>query len=63
MIVIIDNRARDIYYDTNIPAVERDELQNSMDELIEADRPTDIHVPLRSIEKWKSQFMPTGSAD
>lgn len=56
MIVEVDNRARDIAADTNLPVVPRKELKQSMVTLIRESRPTEIRIPLDRINQWKSQF-------
>lgn len=56
MVVAIDNRARDIARDTNLPTVERVDLPQAMKSLIEGERETEIRIPLQAIDRWKSQF-------
>lgn len=56
MIVEVDNRARDIAADTNLPVVTRQELKQSMVSLVREPRATEIQIPLDRINQWKSQF-------
>lgn len=56
MVVSIDNRARDIAKDCNLPAVEREDLPKMMESLIENPRTTKIVLPQDNIETWKNQF-------
>ncbi|NMN02477.1 polysaccharide pyruvyl transferase family protein [Bifidobacterium panos] len=59
MIVVVDNRARAIGKDTNIPVIERDDLRQRMEQLIEEERSTSISLPFGAIERWKNQFQVT----
>lgn len=56
MIVEVDNRARDIAVDTNLPTVQRAQLRDCMVSLIREDRETNIVLPVENIERWKDQF-------
>ncbi|WP_055426842.1 polysaccharide pyruvyl transferase family protein [Bifidobacterium aesculapii] len=62
MIVEVDNRARDIAADTNLPVVTRKELKQAMVPLIREPRATEIHIPLDRINQWKSQFIHWGES-
>lgn len=55
-IVSIDNRASDIAADTNIPIIYRNNLPSQMEQSINSDWATDIHIPLEKIDTWKKQF-------
>lgn len=57
MIVGVDNRAKDIKLDTNLPVVQRTELPDKMERLISDERETVLHIPFDNINKWKSQFV------
>ena len=56
LIVAIDNRARAIHKDTNLPILERNDLKESLLEQIYQSRKTDIQLPLEKINQWKNQF-------
>lgn len=56
VIVSVDNRARDIAKDTNLPVIERTDLRANLDGIIEGDWNTDIRIPEDNIKKWKTQF-------
>jgi hypothetical protein len=55
IILEVDNRAKEIANDTNLPTCARDEL-NKLTDMIEGSFITDIRLPVSNIEKWKSQF-------
>lgn len=57
LVVAIDNRARAIHADTNLPIIERIDLKLKLIELIFQDRETNIKLPLEQIDKWKKQFV------
>lgn len=56
MVVEVDNRARDIALDTNLPTVHRSNLQEQMVSLIREARKTSIVLPTENIRLWKEQF-------
>ncbi len=56
VIVVIDNRAREIAKDTNLPVVERDIISEKLEGLINSNFETKIQMPLEKIEMWKNQF-------
>lgn len=55
IILIVDNRARDMKKSYNLPAIERDSI-NQLDELINSDFSTNVEIDQDSINLWKSQF-------
>ncbi|NEG95341.1 hypothetical protein GFD17_00920 [Bifidobacterium sp. SMB2] len=57
LIIIVDNRAREIHRDTGLPAIERDELRDRLESFIDDDRETRITIPLSEIRRWKQQFL------
>lgn len=55
VIIGVDNRAVEKKRDFNIPVIERDKIFE-LPNLINSNFATDIHIPSREINKWKSQF-------
>lgn len=55
LIVEVDNRAREIANDTNLPTLAFSQM-SQLGELVEQERTMDIHVPFEEIERWKAQF-------
>lgn len=55
LIVAIDNRAREMHKDFNIPVLEREEI-GGLDGWICGEGVTDIHIPANEIERFLSQF-------
>ena len=56
IIIIVDNRARDIKKSNNIIAIERKEISNSLETLLNSDFKTNILINEDAINIWKSQF-------
>ena len=56
IIVQIDNRAKAIAKDTNLPIIKRDDIKAYLLPMIHSDIKTEIHLPFDAIEKWKRQF-------
>ena len=56
LIISIDNRARELAKDTNLPVIERSEIKNKLEKAIKSSYATNIRIPLNNIEKWKGQF-------
>ena len=57
LVVAVDNRARQIGKDTNLPIIERDEgLARSVEQWANNPVPSQISLPWDEIHKWKSQF-------
>ena len=56
LIVVVDNRARAIHKDTNLPVIERDSLHQNLMNWIYSDFETKISLPLNEIQRWKGQF-------
>lgn len=55
LIIGIDNRAIEINRDTNLPVINRENIE-SLDHWINACMPTEIVLPVDNILNWKSQF-------
>lgn len=55
IILIVDNRARDMQNTYNINAIERDSI-NNLEQMIQSEFATNIKVDQKKIEEWKSQF-------
>lgn len=56
LILSIDNRATEIAKDTNLPTVDRKNL-DGIREWINSEYKTDINLPMTNINKWKNQFI------
>lgn len=56
IIVVIDERAREINKGNNLVCMERDKVSTDLDQLINSEFTTDIRMPLERIAQWKSQF-------
>lgn len=55
IIIIIDNRAREMGKNYNIPAIERNELI-ALESMINSSWETDINIDMEKILEWKAQF-------
>lgn len=56
LVIGVDNRARAMKHDINLPVLERNEMQEKLEEIIEQKWATEVHLPVREIERWKKQF-------
>ena len=56
IILAIDNRAREIKNNNNIPCIERDDTSSSLEKMIKAKWDTRILIEDDKIERWKQQF-------
>ena len=56
LIIGVDNRARAMKKDTNLPVIERSEIEELLEERIFQEWKTEIHLPMRAIKQWKGQF-------
>ncbi|GAA2889374.1 polysaccharide pyruvyl transferase family protein [Enterococcus casseliflavus] len=57
VILAIDNRAREIKKNNNIPCIERDETSSELENLLSTSWKTSIIIEDDKIEKWKQQFI------
>lgn len=55
LIIAIDNRAREMHKDFNIPVLERDEI-GKLEDWICGDSSTEIRIPVDEIERFLGQF-------
>lgn len=55
IILEIDNRAKEMGEDFNLPTIQRDEF-DLMERMITEDRETNIKLPNEMIDSWKNQF-------
>lgn len=55
LIIAIDNRAREMHRDFNIPTLERDDMDR-LDDWIEGGGVTEIRIPIQEIKKFLDQF-------
>lgn len=56
IIIAIDNRAREMGADTNLPVIEREEIAEKLGDKIDSDFATALNIPWDNIHKWKQQF-------
>ncbi|MBV4438485.1 polysaccharide pyruvyl transferase family protein [Clostridium tyrobutyricum] len=56
IIIAIDNRAKEISMDTNLPILERNNLKSDLENKINSKFKTEIILPTQNIVKWKKQF-------
>ncbi len=56
IIIVIDERAREINNSNNLVCIERDRVHYDLDEMINSDFATEITMPLERISEWKAQF-------
>ena len=42
--------------DTNLPVIERSEIEELLEERIFQEWKTEIHLPMQAIKQWKGQF-------
>ncbi len=55
LIIEVDNRAREIARDTNLPTLNFENMEQ-LEDLLMGNMAMDIHVPFDQIDLWKSQF-------
>lgn len=58
VIIVVDERAREINKKNNLVCLERDKINSELEQLINLKIATEITMPLEQIEKWRSQFAP-----
>lgn len=57
LVIVIDNRARQIGADTNLPTLERSEISSgALEQWINHPEPVELHMPWEAIDMWKGQF-------
>lgn len=56
IILIVDNRARDMKETYNLPAIERNKIKEDLQEMLTSDYETRINIDEKKIEEWKKQF-------
>ncbi|WP_455682820.1 glycosyltransferase [Thomasclavelia sp.] len=59
LVISIDNRARAISKDTNLPIIERNNIENNLEQWINSEHETNIILPIEAINSWKNQFKNT----
>ena len=57
LIIAVDNRAREISKDTNLPVIGREEVKEKLENIINSTWKTEIELPISNIRKWKEQFI------
>lgn len=56
IVVVVDNRAREISKDTNLVVIERNDIHIKLEKMINSSFQTQIEIPMDNIIKWKQQF-------
>lgn len=56
IILIVDNRARDMKETYNLPAIERNEIKEKLKDMIKSEYETRINIDEEKIREWKEQF-------
>lgn len=56
LIIAVDNHARAIHNDTNLPIMERCEIEDNLSDWINSIHETNIILPTEAINKWLEQF-------
>jgi len=56
IIISVDNRAEDMQKSHNLPVLRREEILSKLEETINSEFITDVHIDEKKIEQWKSQF-------
>lgn len=62
LIVVVDNRARDIGADTGIPIIRRQDIGTQLEAWINTPSPTRITLPDAAIAAWRGQFASTAQS-
>ncbi len=57
IIIVIDERAREINNSNNLVCLERDAVASELESLINSEFATDIKMPFEAIAQWKAQFL------
>lgn len=57
IIISIDSRSKNISIDTNLPIIDRHDLKDKLEPMINSNFRTSIVLNIDNIEKWKMQFM------
>ena len=56
IVISIDNRAKNIGKDTGLPTIEREDIEVLLQDKINSEFATNIHMPINNIKQWKKQF-------
>lgn len=56
IIIGIDNRSIEKKKDFNITVIDRDSVENELEDTINSNLKTEVSIPLNAINEWKSQF-------
>lgn len=56
LVVAIDNRAREITEDTNLPTIQRDDVVLHLEHWMNNPQPTRLALPVDAIAAWRDQF-------
>jgi len=56
IIVAIDNRAKEMGKDTNLPIISREDVIDKLEGMINSEIKTEILLPKENIKRWKDQF-------
>ena len=56
IVISIDNRAKNIGKDTGLPTIEREDIEVLLQDKINSEFTTSLHMPINNIKQWKKQF-------
>lgn len=56
IILAVDNRATEMGRDVNLPVIQRDDIGNKLEKMINEDFATEIRIKQENIDKFKAQF-------
>lgn len=56
VIISVDNRATELAKDTKLPVLERKNIHDNLESIINRNIITNIELPVENIERWKAQF-------
>lgn len=57
IIIVIDERAREINKSNNLVCLEREQVVNELEDLIKSEFETRVSMPVDEIKRWKQQFV------
>lgn len=56
LIIAVDNRAKEISKDTNLPVINREDVKRRLENMINSTWQVKLNIPFENISKWKEQF-------
>lgn len=57
LIIAVDNRAKEISKDTNLPVIDREKVKERLESMINGSWKTKTELPTDNINRWKAQFI------